>query len=223
MLFSPSPKVCRSWLWTTPYPKSLSKLVIGHTCSTHAHLLPKVCRSWLLGTLHPNHYPHAQLHINSHTSHTIPPIHQLYTHHTQSHNPPHTPPPASWQRRNVAKTGRFLAHEALECSRASTKWTPRVVQTRLELARCLFVASAGANEGGWGVRPVWVVSESCQVCAVKVPANLTVFPKITQTVKKLPNSPTYHLMVTNFTEFHRISPDHCRYHLMPPNERKTHA
>lgn len=25
----------------------------------------------------------------------------------------------------------------------STKWTPRVVQTRLELARCLFVASAG--------------------------------------------------------------------------------
>lgn len=30
-------------------------------------------------------------------------------------------------------------------------------------------------------------SESCRVCAVKVPANLTIFPKITQTVKKLPN------------------------------------
>lgn len=66
-------------------------------------------------------------------------------------------------------------------------------------------------------------SESCQVCAVKVPANLTVFPKITQTVKKLPNSPTYHLMVPKLTELYRISPDHCRYHLMPPNERKTHA
>lgn len=53
-------------------------------------------------------------------------------------------------------------------------------------------------------------SESCRVCAVKVPANLTIFPKITQTVKKLPNSPTYHLMVTNITELHRISPDYTR-------------
>lgn len=55
-------------------------------------------------------------------------------------------------------------------------------------------------------------SESCQVCAVtvKVPVNLTIFPKITQTVKKLPNSPTYHLMVTNITELHRISPDYTR-------------
>lgn len=53
-------------------------------------------------------------------------------------------------------------------------------------------------------------SESCRVCAVKVPANLTIFPKTTQTVKKLPNSPTYHLMVTNITELHRISPDYTR-------------
>lgn len=32
-------------------------------------------------------------------------------------------------------------------------------------------------------------SESCQVCAVtvKVPVNLTIFPKTTQIVKKLPN------------------------------------
>lgn len=52
-----------------------------------------------------------------------------------------------------------------------------------------FAASAGANEGGRGVRPVWVVSESCRGCAVTahVPANLTIFPKITQIVKKLPN------------------------------------
>lgn len=90
------------------FSQSLSKLIVGHTFSQkfveadcEPHLFhartpsPKVCRSWLLGTLHPNHYPHAQLHINSHTPHTIPPIHQLYTHHTQSHNPPHTPPPAS--------------------------------------------------------------------------------------------------------------------------------
>ena len=94
----------------------------------------------------------------------------------------------------------------------STKWTPRVVQTRLELARCLFVASAGANEGGGGVRPVWVVSESCRGCAVtaQVPANLKIFPKTTQIVKKLPNSPTYHLMVPKLTELHRISPDYTR-------------
>ena len=38
-------------------------------------------------------------------------------------------------------------------------------------------------------------------------------------VKKFPSNTTYHLMVTNITELHRISPDHCRYHLMPPNER----
>ena len=56
------------------------------------HLLPKVVEAGYWGTLHPNHYPHAQLHINSHTPY---PIHQLYTHHTLSHNPAHTPPPAS--------------------------------------------------------------------------------------------------------------------------------
>lgn len=82
---------------------------------------------------------------------------------------------------------------------------PRSGRPRSGLRAC-----AGANEGGLGVRPVWVVSESCQVCAVKVPANLTIFPKITQTVKKLPNSPTYHLMVPNITELHRISPDYTR-------------
>lgn len=84
------------------FSQSLSKLIVGHTLSQKfveagywPHLFhartpsPKVCRSWLLGTLHPNHYPHAQLHINSHTPH------QLYTHHTQSHNPAHTSPPAS--------------------------------------------------------------------------------------------------------------------------------
>lgn len=55
-------------------------------------------------------------------------------------------------------------------------------------------------------------SESCRVCAVtvKVPTNLKIFPKTTQMVKKFPSNTTYHLMVTNFTEFHRISPDHPR-------------
>ena len=81
--------------------QKLSKLIVGHTLSQKfveadcgPHLFhartpsPKVCRSWLLGTLHPNHYPHTQLH-------TPYPIHQPYTHHTQSHNPAHTSPPAS--------------------------------------------------------------------------------------------------------------------------------
>lgn len=73
-------------------------------------------------------------------------------------------------------------------------------------AQRLFVASAGAQTKV----DEECFSESCQVCAVKVPVNLTIFPKITQTVKKLPNSPTYHLMVTNITELHRISPDYTR-------------
>lgn len=99
------------------FSQSLSKLIVGHTLSQKfveagywPHLFhartpsPKSCRSWLLGYTTPqslptrpapHQLPHAQLHINSHTPHTIPPIHQLYTHHTQSHNPPHTPPPAS--------------------------------------------------------------------------------------------------------------------------------
>ena len=66
----------------------------------------------------------------------------------------------------------------------STKWTPRVVQTRLELARCLFVASAGAQTK---VDEEYF-SEPCRGCAVtvKVPANLKIFPKTTQIVKKLP-------------------------------------
>ena len=54
---------------------------------------PKSCRSWLLGTLHPNHYPHAQLHINpiphtpyTHTNHT-PTIHPPYTSYTPTPYP----------------------------------------------------------------------------------------------------------------------------------------
>ena len=73
------PKVCRSWLLGVHLiPKTCQA-----DCSTHPHLLPKVCRSWLLGTLHPNRYPHAQLHINSHTPYThtnyTPTIHQPHT------------------------------------------------------------------------------------------------------------------------------------------------
>lgn len=75
------------------FSQSLSKLIVGHTFSQkfveadcEPHLFhartpsPKVCRSWLLGTLHPNHYPHAQLHINPthHTTYT-PTIHPPYT------------------------------------------------------------------------------------------------------------------------------------------------
>lgn len=77
----------------SPSPKSFSQKFVEADCGPH--LLPKVCRSWLLGTLHPNHYPHAQLHINSHTpyTHTPHPIHPHppYT----SYTPTHTPPPAS--------------------------------------------------------------------------------------------------------------------------------
>ena len=160
------------------FSQSLSKLVIG------VHLLPKVCRSWLLGTLHPNHYPHAQLHINSHTPSSIstpyphtptPTIHPPYT------IPQPRPYPSSCELTATkwGKTARFVAHKALDCSQRAPYGAK---SPRSGLRAC-----AGANEGGWGVRPVWVVSESCQVCAVKVPANLTIFPKITQTVKKLPN------------------------------------
>lgn len=79
-------------------------------------------------------------------------------------------------------------------------------QTRLERSSKAVCCERGAqpkvDEEGF--------SESCRVCAVKVPANLTIFPKITQTVNKLPNSPTYHLMVPKVTELYRISPDYTR-------------
>ena len=76
------PKVCRSWLLATPYPKSLSKLVIGHTCSTHAHLLPKVVEAgyWVhytpIITRTPSSTPH------SHAPYPIP--------HTPTIHPPYT-------------------------------------------------------------------------------------------------------------------------------------
>lgn len=88
----------------------------------------------------------------------------------------------------------------------STKWTPRVVANKvsssLEVGLLRARAQPKVDEEGF--------SESCRVCAVKVPANLTIFPKITQTVNKLPNSPTYHLMVPKVTELYRISPDYTR-------------
>lgn len=45
----------------------------------------------------------------------------------------------------------FWLMEVLECSRASTKWTPRAVQTRLERSsKAVCCERGGANEGGWG-------------------------------------------------------------------------
>ena len=80
-----SQKFVEAGYWVHLIPKTCQV-----DCSTHAHLLPKVCRSWLLGTLHPNHYPHAQLHINPipHTPYT-PYTHTNYT--PTIHNPT-TPP-----------------------------------------------------------------------------------------------------------------------------------
>ena len=75
------------------FSQSLSKLIVGHTLSQkfveadcEPHLfharkpLPKVVEAGYWGTLHPNHYPHAQLHINPtpHTNYT-PTIHNPTT------------------------------------------------------------------------------------------------------------------------------------------------
>lgn len=91
------------------FSQSLSKLIVGHTFSQKfveagywPHLFhartpsPKSCRSWLLGYTTPQSLPtrpapHQLPYPTHHTTYT-PTIHQLYTHHTQSHNPPHTPP-----------------------------------------------------------------------------------------------------------------------------------
>ena len=209
-------------MWATPYPKSLSKLVIDHTCSTHAHLLPKVVEAGYWGTLHPNHYPHAQLHINSHTpSSTSTPIphtpYHLYTNYTPTiHNPTTHPiplllrvdsdemwqkPVGFWLMRHWNARERPRSGRPRSGLRASYK-------QGLSGAQRLFVASAGAQTKV----DEECFSESCRVCAVtvKVPTNLKIFPKTTQMVKKFPSNTTYHLMVTNFTEFHRISPDHPR-------------
>ena len=77
------PKVCRSWLLGTPSPKSLSKLIVGHTFSQKfveagywVHYTPIITRT-------PTHH-------TKHSQHTKAP-----STHTQSHNPAHTPPPAS--------------------------------------------------------------------------------------------------------------------------------
>ena len=139
MLFSPSPKSLSKLIVGHTFSQSLSKLVIGHTCSTHAHLLPKVCRSWLLGTLHPNHYPHAQLHINSHTPYThtnhTPTIHRLY-------NPTTQPIPLLLRvdSDEMRQNRKVLAHEVLECSQRAPYGAK---SPRSGLRAC-----AGANEGG---------------------------------------------------------------------------
>ena len=86
----------------SPSPKSLSKLVIGvHLLPKFVeadcgpHLLPKFVEAgyWVHYTPIITHTPSSTPH-SQHAPHPIP-IHQLYTHHTQSHNPAHTPPPAS--------------------------------------------------------------------------------------------------------------------------------
>ena len=93
------------------FSQSLSKLIVGHTLSQKfveagywPHLFhartpsPKSCRSWLLGYTTPQSLPTrpAPYQLPRPTPHTpTPTIHPPYTHHTQSHNPAHTSPPAS--------------------------------------------------------------------------------------------------------------------------------
>lgn len=52
-------------------------------CSTHPTPSPKSLSKLVIGYTTPQSLP------------ARPAPHQLYTHHTQSHNPAHTPPPAS--------------------------------------------------------------------------------------------------------------------------------
>ena len=153
--------VKNSLMLFSPSPKSLSKLVIGYTLSQKfveagywPHLFhartpsPKSCRSWLLGTLHPNHYPHAQLHINSHTPYT-------HTNHTPTIHNPTTPPiplllrvdsDEMWQK----PTGFWLmrcwnARLGPVWGQKSTKWTPRVAQTRLGRSSKVVCCACGRN------------------------------------------------------------------------------
>ena len=182
------------------FSQSLSSWLLGAPS-------PKVCRSWLLGTLHPNHYLHAQLHINPIPHTPTPTIHQPYT----SYTPTPIPLLLRVDSDEMRQNRKVFAHEVLEYSQRAPYGakSPRSglrasYKQGLSGAQRLFVAGAQTKVDEE------CFSESCRVCAVKVPANLTIFPKITQTVKKLPNSPTYHLMVTNITELHRISPDYTR-------------
>ena len=107
------------------FSQSLSKLIVGHTLSQKfveagywPHLFhartpsPKVCQAGYWGTLHPNHYLHAQLHINP-----IP--HTPYTNYTPTIHNPTTPPIPLLLRVDsdeMRQNRKVFAHEVLECS-----------------------------------------------------------------------------------------------------------
>ena len=87
-------------------------------------------------------------HIRHTHAPTLPPHPQSTKHHKSYPTTPPIPLLLRVDSDEMRQNRKVFAHEVLECSRASTKWTstkwtPRVAQTRLELARCLFVASAG--------------------------------------------------------------------------------
>ena len=104
-----------------------------------------------------------------------------------------------WNARKGPRMGPKV-HEVDSARSTNKAWA--------ELKGCLLRARAQPKEDEEGF------SESCRGCAkTRVPANLKIFSKTTQIVKKLPKESTYHLMVTTLTEFDRISPDHTRCHL----------
>ena len=103
LLFSPSPKVCRSWLLVV----HLIPTTCQADCSTHAHLLQKVVKAdyWVHYTpIAPRpqkayrqssaqYTPYANLTTqyphSAHHPHQLPyPIHQPYTNHTPAIHPP---------------------------------------------------------------------------------------------------------------------------------------
>lgn len=109
--------------YPTP-PKLFRPVVQPITPHTPHHLLQKlIARRTHTPNTTPN-TPHTPKHPTHqlHTNYT-PAIHRLYTH----------PIPLPCE---------------LECSQTSTKWTPRVVQTRLERSsKAVCCVARGANEG----------------------------------------------------------------------------
>ena len=169
------------------FSQSLSKLIVGHTFSQSLSKL-------VIGYTTPQSLPARPAPHQPHTPHTHTP--HTHTNHTPTIHNPTTPPiplllrvdsDEMWQK----PVGFWLMRHWNARERPRSGRPRSGAQTKVD-EECF--------------------SESCRVCAVtvKVPTNLKIFPKTTQMVKKFPSNTTYHLMVTNFTEFHRISPDHPR-------------
>lgn len=182
--------------------------------------IPEAC---FIGYIHSIPQRNSPDWIQRNTTITPPHPQPITTTTSTNHTPiaqPHTTSSCELTATKWGKTGRFLPHEVLECSRASTKWTSTKWTSRVVANKARACSKSVCCERGrkrrwvrWEIRRV--SSEPCRVCA-KTPWGFRSISDVHQYFRNLPQYHKYSLTIPPITWWFHKSPDFTGFHRTIP-------